>query len=928
MSNQVLEQWLLHSALFGTVILAIGAIAVCLIREPIYRIAVIRWTFVACLLIPAAQQMKLLPSVSLTWTIPGSATTAQSNPPSASHQNPISRTVQAERFAEEPQISEDAYPAQQSPAWEATQVPAASVVSDFHSQQQAKNSNRFGWSLLPSLAFACQVIYGVAVSMLAVFWGLGLYRRSRIANQSAEAPEQVINVLSEIAPEHAARTRLLVSERISSPIMWGWIRPTIVIPSELAGAENESALRWGLAHECSHVAHHDFASHLVSSFLKLTCFYQPLYWWLRKQLNACQDYVADAFAAEQGNNSEDYAEFLVQLASKQNSNLTSVSLGISDRPSELSRRVRMLIESATPLRQSCNRSVAVLIAVTISSFAIALGTLNVSFANEDAPSEKPEQTAASNNDDAKQETEPKKSDEEKLPNPITYKCRVIDRETKEGIAGVRVEVTLEHTAKPTDARHSKLGEIVVETDADGYYQFTLKPEHVKIPSLYIVVNAHHQDYQSKGRSGYSHSMIRTNLKNGEPPFYETIRLSSGEAIFGRLVTPEGKPSAGSEVLVYSKRAHNEEDNFRVRGSFQETKTDEKGYFRLTIATPGDGVLWLRPSDFSPLAIRLRDRRGDFGDITLSEGTRVTGQLYDAKGNELAGLYLSARRRGDGEDADEFLGANAVANGIRGTTTSTEDGNFEFPPLPPGEYSVEVSLPRDDAQGVLEHVFTRSQLTIPDNGKLDPIEIRALPHVIVRGRFFDGEGKPRASHDQHLFAQFRGESYFTQSTKPGKDGWFEFMVPHGAENVQVSLITNEHSSLRWRTKPDEKYTYGHRAMLGTLEEDFTTLEVIRYRAPMLLLKAVDENGKQITGFKPRSKYKTRSQTERMGTFISGALGDIGFEEQPDGRWRSSQMLPDDEVTISIEIEGYESEPQVVDMKEGENRELVFVLKPSV
>jgi hypothetical protein len=56
-----------------------------------------------------------------------------------------------------------------------------------------------------------------------------------------------------------------------------------------------------------------------------------------------------------------------------------------------------------------------------------------------------------------------------------------------------------------------------------------------------------------------------------------------------------------------------------------------------------------------------------------------------------------------------------------------------------------------------------------------------------------------------------------------------------------------------------------------------------------------------------------------------MGDIGFEKQPDGRWRSSQMLPDEELTVSLALEGYTSEPQVVSLKEGETRELVFVLR---
>jgi hypothetical protein len=95
--------------------------------------------------------------------------------------------------------------------------------------------------------------------------------------------------------------------------------------------------------------------------------------------------------------------------------------------------------------------------------------------------------------------------------------------------------------------------------------------------------------------------------------------------------------------------------------------------------------------------------------------------------------------------------------------------------------------------------------------------------------------------------------------------------------------------------------------------------------MVLLKAVDDQGHQLRDFVPNSKYKSRPSEENRGKFISGAQGDIGFEGQPDGRWRSSQMLPDEETTISLVKEGYSCEPQTVSLKEAETKELVFVLK---
>src|SRR4029079_15615904 len=70
------------------------------------------------------------------------------------------------------------------------------------------------------------------------------------------------------------------------------------------------ALRWALAHEWSHVERGDLAAWNFSALVRCCYFYQPLVWWLRGQLQLCQDYVADAAAARSGEMPEDYAEFL------------------------------------------------------------------------------------------------------------------------------------------------------------------------------------------------------------------------------------------------------------------------------------------------------------------------------------------------------------------------------------------------------------------------------------------------------------------------------------------------------------------------------------------------------------------------------------------------------------------------------------------
>ena len=73
----------------------------------------------------------------------------------------------------------------------------------------------------------------------------------------------------------------------------------------------------------------------------------------------------------------------------------------------------------------------------------------------------------------------------------------------------------------------------------------------------------------------------------------------------------------------------------------------------------------------------------------------------------------------------------------------------------------------------------------------------------------------------------------------------------------------------------------------------------------------------------SRYKPNGETEGVRFTYGGA---VNFEAQPDGRKRSSQLVPDEELTVTITKDGFTSEPQTVSLKEGETKELVCVLKP--
>ena len=130
------------------------------------------------------------------------------------------------------------------------------------------------------------------------------------------------------------------------------LRPVIVLPSALCdgGDPEPSGTSWRTSGRMSSAR--DAWAWNLACLAGLVLFYQPLFWWLRRQLRLCQDYLADARAAAVGS-AEDYAAFLVRLARAAQSGLGVPALGIGDRRLNLYRRIVMLVQDHEPLERRC-----------------------------------------------------------------------------------------------------------------------------------------------------------------------------------------------------------------------------------------------------------------------------------------------------------------------------------------------------------------------------------------------------------------------------------------------------------------------------------------------------------------------------------------------------------------------------------------------
>ena len=893
-------RWWAEAALGGTIVLALGSLAARSCRQPVHRARVVVLTVLGSLLAPWISGLPFAPR----WSAGLPSIVAEPEPTPSRPAGPMMT-----RLSGPSGFEASGRPPRVANAPGRPVVPAPSVTPE---RREARPPS-ISWIRL-GLFF-----YVASVAGLAAWWLVGQALLWQVARSARPARRAVREAFLAISGPDGGPVRLLESDRIALPFTFTWATPTILVPSDMCFAANSDELRYALAHEWSHVEGRDYRAWTLVGLAGLLLFYQPLFWWLRRQLRLCQDYLADDRAAALGS-PEAYAAYLVRLARRRVAGLGLPALGIGDRRSNLHRRVVMLVQDREPWERRVRSAWAFAAASAAALLMVGASGLRL----DASPQEKPATPAAA--------PPSKPAAEAKAPGARTWEGTIVDKETGQPIAGARVLVRVgtSRDAKTNGWRDYRAP--VSETGADGRYRFTLSPEEVADRYLYITLEVDQPDHV-RYFGGYSYAMILKNEGLGERPFFEKLELRPGNAVEGRVVTPEGEPASGIMVQSYSTPGSTDSLN---GGSFGQTRTDATGHFRLPVHREGAAVVWILPEKFAPSTHPLKDnKRGNLGTFTLARGMRIRGRMLDARGMPVGKIYISAGRDPKDQPADDAM-PRSVADMTHRATRVADDGTFTLGPLPAGTYRV---IPdergwdpatregaKDPVRLPSPAVFTAETVVLETGQEPEPLEIRAVPHVVVEAQMVDSKGVKKAGHEIWFSGQIDG-GFWSTNRACNPDGKYTILAPHGLENAQIGLMTNEHSTLAHRAAKDGPLSYTREIRLGTLDHDVKGIEIIRYTSPIVLIHPKAADGRPLKGLQVSVNTPTRDGS-MSGSYNlkSGAHSDIILEEQGDGRFRTFQMPPDREFIVTARADGFEPATRKISLPEGKTEEVELILQP--
>jgi len=137
--------------------------------------------------------------------------------------------------------------------------------------------------------------------------------------------------------------RVIESERLTSPIAFGLIRPTVGLPPGFAGRFDAPKQDAMLAHELAHLAAHDPFWCLLADVAAAVLWWHPGVWWLRRQLHLASEMAADEASLLVADGPRVLAECLVELGTRLTHPVQLGQLRVSGFRSHLGRRVQRLV---------------------------------------------------------------------------------------------------------------------------------------------------------------------------------------------------------------------------------------------------------------------------------------------------------------------------------------------------------------------------------------------------------------------------------------------------------------------------------------------------------------------------------------------------------------------------------------------------------
>jgi len=181
----------------------------------------------------------------------------------------------------------------------------------------------------------------------------------RLRRDGTSAPSFVLRQLEACQAALGVRTRIraVETDQVTSPAVYGLLRPTLLLPRGLVGEFSSDQLRFVLLHEVAHVKRGDTTMAWVMGVLQVLHWFNPAVWLAFTRMRVDRELACDALVLSSSRDEEamGYGETILRLLEVMNrGNVAPGLVGILEDKHQIRERIRGIARFRRPGRASAS----------------------------------------------------------------------------------------------------------------------------------------------------------------------------------------------------------------------------------------------------------------------------------------------------------------------------------------------------------------------------------------------------------------------------------------------------------------------------------------------------------------------------------------------------------------------------------------------
>jgi len=196
-----------------------------------------------------------------------------------------------------------------------TQAMVSSFSGEYLSRGELLEEANSFFALIDKYLFVIVNVWilGSVLFLLRIVGGYTYLRK--LVGEAEYEEEKIAKKLNKLKRSFMIKRDLILktSERISTPMVIGFVRPVILFPVGLVNQLSSEEVLAILAHELAHIKRHDFLFNLVQSVVEAIFYFHPGVWYISNAIRTERESCCDDLAIEMTGNKISYAKTLIKL---------------------------------------------------------------------------------------------------------------------------------------------------------------------------------------------------------------------------------------------------------------------------------------------------------------------------------------------------------------------------------------------------------------------------------------------------------------------------------------------------------------------------------------------------------------------------------------------------------------------------------------